>query len=236
MNFHVRMLMAVFVWQAEVNGDITTLVLTSLRSQTEYDVAVTPVYDEGPGNPMLGSAITGELLILVCWFFKITGGSTPTNNLRLLVFDPWVVKYMTTGQLHVRIMTAMCESISTQIHFSWFHNFRHGSQLMCFLHSDTQTTLQRNWSWKVLYNSLGWSPTWSHTVFSWDGFGSLCLTLSLSMCRGRSCAQEFEVFWGDPDVLQSHVGAWSSRCLAVSPRMVQEGRDQLQIRMFTSWF
>ncbi|XP_056620126.1 collagen alpha-1(XII) chain isoform X2 [Triplophysa dalaica] len=44
--------------EAEVNGDITTLVLTSLRSQTEYDVAVTPVYDEGPGNPMLGSAIT----------------------------------------------------------------------------------------------------------------------------------------------------------------------------------
>uniref|UniRef100_A0A672SBT5 Collagen alpha-1(XII) chain n=1 Tax=Sinocyclocheilus grahami TaxID=75366 RepID=A0A672SBT5_SINGR len=44
--------------EVEVNGDITTLVLTSLRSQTEYDVAVTPVYDEGPGNPMLGSAIT----------------------------------------------------------------------------------------------------------------------------------------------------------------------------------
>ncbi|XP_057208625.1 collagen alpha-1(XII) chain isoform X2 [Triplophysa rosa] len=44
--------------EVEVNGDITTLVLTSLRSQTEYDVAVTPVYDEGPGNPMLGSAET----------------------------------------------------------------------------------------------------------------------------------------------------------------------------------
>uniref|UniRef100_A0A671SI91 Collagen alpha-1(XII) chain n=1 Tax=Sinocyclocheilus anshuiensis TaxID=1608454 RepID=A0A671SI91_9TELE len=44
--------------EVEVNGDITTLVLTSLRSQTEYDVAVTPVYDEGPGNPMLGNAIT----------------------------------------------------------------------------------------------------------------------------------------------------------------------------------
>ncbi|XP_059354175.1 collagen alpha-1(XII) chain-like isoform X2 [Carassius carassius] len=44
--------------EVEVNSDITTLVLTSLRSQTEYDVAVTPVYDEGPGNPMLGNAIT----------------------------------------------------------------------------------------------------------------------------------------------------------------------------------
>uniref|UniRef100_A0A673FYL4 Collagen alpha-1(XII) chain n=1 Tax=Sinocyclocheilus rhinocerous TaxID=307959 RepID=A0A673FYL4_9TELE len=44
--------------EVEVNGDITTLVLTSLRSQTEYDAAVTPVYDEGPANPMLGSAIT----------------------------------------------------------------------------------------------------------------------------------------------------------------------------------
>ncbi|KAL2081858.1 hypothetical protein ACEWY4_021676 [Coilia grayii] len=44
--------------EVEVEGDITTLVLKNLLSQTEYDVAVTPVYDEGPGNPMLGSAIT----------------------------------------------------------------------------------------------------------------------------------------------------------------------------------
>ncbi|XP_008292859.1 collagen alpha-1(XII) chain-like isoform X2 [Stegastes partitus] len=44
--------------EAEVEGDITTLVLTSLISQTEYDVAVTPIYDEGPGAPMLGTAIT----------------------------------------------------------------------------------------------------------------------------------------------------------------------------------
>ncbi|XP_037606721.1 collagen alpha-1(XII) chain isoform X5 [Sebastes umbrosus] len=42
----------------EVNGDITTLDLSSLLSQTEYDVAVTPFYDEGPGSPMLQSAIT----------------------------------------------------------------------------------------------------------------------------------------------------------------------------------
>ncbi|KAK2855870.1 hypothetical protein Q5P01_004605 [Channa striata] len=44
--------------EAEVNGDITTLDLTGLISQTEYDVAVTPIYDDGPGSPMLGSAIT----------------------------------------------------------------------------------------------------------------------------------------------------------------------------------
>uniref|UniRef100_A0A4W6EWK5 Collagen alpha-1(XII) chain n=1 Tax=Lates calcarifer TaxID=8187 RepID=A0A4W6EWK5_LATCA len=42
----------------EVSGDITTLDLSNLVSQTEYDVAVTPVYDEGPAAPMLGSAIT----------------------------------------------------------------------------------------------------------------------------------------------------------------------------------
>ncbi|XP_066534099.1 collagen alpha-1(XII) chain isoform X2 [Hoplias malabaricus] len=44
--------------ELEVPGHITTHPLTGLRSQTEYDVAVTPVYDEGPGNPMIGSEIT----------------------------------------------------------------------------------------------------------------------------------------------------------------------------------
>ncbi|XP_029281105.1 LOW QUALITY PROTEIN: collagen alpha-1(XII) chain [Cottoperca gobio] len=44
--------------EVEVNGDIINLDLVSLISQTEYDVAVTPMYDEGPGNPMLGTAIT----------------------------------------------------------------------------------------------------------------------------------------------------------------------------------
>ncbi|XP_068565200.1 collagen alpha-1(XII) chain [Cebidichthys violaceus] len=44
--------------EREVNGDITTMDLSSLISQTEYDVAVTPIYDEGPGAPMLGTAIT----------------------------------------------------------------------------------------------------------------------------------------------------------------------------------
>ncbi|XP_037541159.1 collagen alpha-1(XII) chain [Nematolebias whitei] len=44
--------------EAEVNGDITSLSLTGLISQTEYDVAVAPVYEEGTGFPMLGTAIT----------------------------------------------------------------------------------------------------------------------------------------------------------------------------------
>uniref|UniRef100_A0A8C9ZMB3 Collagen alpha-1(XII) chain n=1 Tax=Sander lucioperca TaxID=283035 RepID=A0A8C9ZMB3_SANLU len=33
-------------------------VTSHLISQTEYDVAITPIYDVGPGSPMLGSAIT----------------------------------------------------------------------------------------------------------------------------------------------------------------------------------
>uniref|UniRef100_A0A8C9QXQ4 Collagen alpha-1(XII) chain n=1 Tax=Scleropages formosus TaxID=113540 RepID=A0A8C9QXQ4_SCLFO len=44
--------------EIDVEGDVTTTVLESLSSQTEYDVAVTPVYDEGPSNPMLGQAVT----------------------------------------------------------------------------------------------------------------------------------------------------------------------------------
>ncbi|CAK6977127.1 collagen alpha-1(XII) chain isoform X7 [Scomber scombrus] len=45
--------------EVDVNGDVTTLDLSGLFSQTEYDVAVTPVYAEGPGTPMLGTATTG---------------------------------------------------------------------------------------------------------------------------------------------------------------------------------
>ncbi|KAL4649016.1 collagen alpha-1(XII) chain-like isoform X1 [Arapaima gigas] len=44
--------------EIEVGGDVTTTVLESLISQTEYDVGVSPVYDEGSGNPMLGQAVT----------------------------------------------------------------------------------------------------------------------------------------------------------------------------------
>ncbi|XP_046901401.1 collagen alpha-1(XII) chain isoform X1 [Hypomesus transpacificus] len=44
--------------ELEVAGDLTTRVLDNLISQTEYGLAVTPIYDEGPGNPMLGDAIT----------------------------------------------------------------------------------------------------------------------------------------------------------------------------------
>ncbi|CAL1585760.1 unnamed protein product [Knipowitschia caucasica] len=44
--------------EVEVGGDVTSQSLSSLVSQTEYDVAVTPVYEQGPGEPMLNSAIT----------------------------------------------------------------------------------------------------------------------------------------------------------------------------------
>uniref|UniRef100_A0A8C7D6D4 Collagen type XII alpha 1 chain n=1 Tax=Oncorhynchus kisutch TaxID=8019 RepID=A0A8C7D6D4_ONCKI len=44
--------------EVEVSGVITSLPLANLISQSEYDVAVTPVYDAGVGNPMLGQAIT----------------------------------------------------------------------------------------------------------------------------------------------------------------------------------
>lgn len=39
---------------------MTTRLLDNLISQTEYALAVTPIYDEGPGQPMLGEAITGQ--------------------------------------------------------------------------------------------------------------------------------------------------------------------------------
>lgn len=44
-----------------MGGDVTTLVLKNLLSQTEYDLAVTPVYAEGPGNTMINSQITGQI-------------------------------------------------------------------------------------------------------------------------------------------------------------------------------
>ncbi|CAG5866270.1 unnamed protein product [Menidia menidia] len=44
--------------ELEVEGSVTVRQLDNLISQTEYTLAVTPIYDEGPGQPMLGSAIT----------------------------------------------------------------------------------------------------------------------------------------------------------------------------------
>lgn len=52
------------IFQVEVSGEITTQDLSGLISQTEYDVAVTPVYTEGSGTPMLGNAITGQFFVL----------------------------------------------------------------------------------------------------------------------------------------------------------------------------
>lgn len=46
--------------QLEVDGRTTTRKLDNLVSQTEYGLAVTPVYDEGSAEPMLGEAITGK--------------------------------------------------------------------------------------------------------------------------------------------------------------------------------
>ncbi|TRY92824.1 hypothetical protein DNTS_024890 [Danionella cerebrum] len=47
------------VKEIEVDGDVTSTGLEGLISQTEYDVAVTPVYDSGTGSPMLNQAKTG---------------------------------------------------------------------------------------------------------------------------------------------------------------------------------
>ncbi|XP_059375411.1 collagen alpha-1(XII) chain-like isoform X2 [Carassius carassius] len=44
--------------ELEVDGDVTSRGVDNLISQTEYDVAVTPVYDSGTANPMLNQAIT----------------------------------------------------------------------------------------------------------------------------------------------------------------------------------
>lgn len=49
-----------FPLQLEVDGGTTTRKLDNLISQTEYGLAVTPVYDEGSAEPMLGEAITGK--------------------------------------------------------------------------------------------------------------------------------------------------------------------------------
>uniref|UniRef100_A0A8C7T795 Collagen alpha-1(XII) chain n=1 Tax=Oncorhynchus mykiss TaxID=8022 RepID=A0A8C7T795_ONCMY len=43
--------------EVRLNG-VTAKSLDNLISQTEYDLAVTPIYDEGAGNPMLNTAIT----------------------------------------------------------------------------------------------------------------------------------------------------------------------------------
>ncbi|XP_062864011.1 collagen alpha-1(XII) chain [Trichomycterus rosablanca] len=47
--------------EIEVDGDVTTMDLDNLKSQTEYDVAVTPVYDSGTVNPMLNQAVTDSV-------------------------------------------------------------------------------------------------------------------------------------------------------------------------------
>lgn len=59
------------IFQVDVSGEVTTQDLSGLISQTEYDVAVTPVYTEGSGTPMLGNAITGQFLALQLLFYLL---------------------------------------------------------------------------------------------------------------------------------------------------------------------
>uniref|UniRef100_A0A8C8F328 Collagen alpha-1(XII) chain n=1 Tax=Oncorhynchus tshawytscha TaxID=74940 RepID=A0A8C8F328_ONCTS len=44
--------------ELEVGGGVTSKALDNLISQTEYVLAVTPIYNDGAGNPMLNAAIT----------------------------------------------------------------------------------------------------------------------------------------------------------------------------------
>ncbi|XP_052342073.1 collagen alpha-1(XII) chain-like isoform X1 [Oncorhynchus keta] len=44
--------------ELEVGGGVTSKALDNLISQTEYVLAVTPIYNDGAGNPMLNTAIT----------------------------------------------------------------------------------------------------------------------------------------------------------------------------------
>lgn len=62
------------VLQVEVGGDTTTLDLSSLISQSEYQVSVTPGYESGLGQTMEGSAITGEESLPVFYFCLKPGG------------------------------------------------------------------------------------------------------------------------------------------------------------------
>lgn len=58
----------------EVSGDVTTLDLSGLISQTEYGVAVTPMYDTGPGQTMIGNAITGQNVVARFTRFYLLAG------------------------------------------------------------------------------------------------------------------------------------------------------------------
>lgn len=48
----------------EVGGEVTSVDLSGLISQTEHNVVVVPIYTEGLGTPMLGSAVTGQCCVL----------------------------------------------------------------------------------------------------------------------------------------------------------------------------
>ena len=75
------------VLQLEVGGSVTTRQLDNLVSQTEYALAVTPIYDEGSSQPMLGEAVTGEngdfcdgiIIIFIIYLLKSLGNTLYEN-------------------------------------------------------------------------------------------------------------------------------------------------------------
>lgn len=136
------------VWQVEVNGDITTLVLTNLRSQTEYDVAVTPIYDEGPGITMIGSAITGELIILtdsprwLDWQMMLVWQEQLLHGCRIL-FVTLVLNYTTYWLQDLRIQQVFqAPCLDNDCHV-WRHPYP--SHVYVFM--------------ALFYQSQGWYPS-----------------------------------------------------------------------------
>lgn len=79
------------VVQLEVSGSLTTRVLDNLISQTEYGLAVTPIYDEGPGQPMLGEAVTGVYDASSRVFTYLSAANRLSGDLPCIIFPVDVV-------------------------------------------------------------------------------------------------------------------------------------------------
>lgn len=115
----------------------------------------------------------------------------------------------------------------------WYPSSGPDLQVCCFL-ADTQPA-----SLYIGTHSLaptqhdGTCQVWWFTVPMFTPV-SIRHMLSLLTYRCGSCTQELEVFWGGPDFIQGHMGAWSTRRRSVPHRLDQEGREQLQICTFTT--